>query len=320
VASRAGVSESVFTEVFSTVEECYRAAFEQGLELISGAVANAVERQQSWLERVRSGLVALLGFLDDEPLWAHALLLETPSSAAPTLECTQRLHGVLTGLLDQRSASDTETDSEPACADSARTPSALTAELVAGGVFSVIASNLLEGGGKLVELAPSLMAFIVAPYRGQAVARAEWEGRPCAGTQWQGEASGAGELPASTPALARTHARVSAAAIAPAAKLPIRATRRTTLVLRAIALAPYSNNREVAQAAGLADEGQTSKLLARLERKGVIANVGVGPARGEPNAWLLTPYGEGVLEQITSYYAAEPHDSVYRTARAGRRA
>ena len=62
-----------------------------------------------------------------------------------------------------------------------------------------------------------------------------------------------------------------------AAELPIRATHRTTLVLRAIARAPYSNNREVAQAAGLADEGQTSKLLARLERQGVIENVGVGP-------------------------------------------
>ena len=39
-------------------------------------------------------------------------------------------------------------------------------ELIVGGVFSVIRTSMLEGdGGKLVELAPSLMAFIVVPYR-----------------------------------------------------------------------------------------------------------------------------------------------------------
>ena len=74
-------------------------------------------------------------------------------------------------------------------------------------------------------------------------------------------------------------------------------------MLRAIAQAPYSNNREVAQAAGLADEGQTSKLLARLERQGVIENVGVGAARGEPNAWLLTPSGQRVLGLLGESFA-----------------
>jgi hypothetical protein len=85
-----------------------------------------------------------------------------------------------------------------------------------------------------------------------------------------------------------------------AAGLPIRVTHRTTLVLRAIMRSPYSNNRELAEAAGLIDEGQTSKLLARLQQRGVIKNVGLGAARGEPNAWLLTPRGERVLELIGS--------------------
>ena len=75
-------------------------------------------------------------------------------------------------------------------------------------------------------------------------------------------------------------------------------------MLRAIAQAPYSNNREIAQAAGLADEGQTSKLLARLERQGVIENVGIGAARGEPNAWLLTPSGRRAVELINESFAS----------------
>ena len=165
----------------------------------------------------------------------------------------------------------------------------LGGELVVGGVFSVIRTSMLEGDrGKLVELAPSLMAFIVAPYLGQAAAQAELEGRP----------SRVGEVSATKSNVTR------AQAISGAGELPVRATHRTTLVLRAIGRAPYSNNREVAQAAGLSDEGQTSKLLARLERQGVIENVGIGAMRGEPNAWLLTASGRRAVELLKESFDA----------------
>ena len=101
-----------------------------------------------------------------------------------------------------------------------------------------------------------------------------------------------------------TAASGRARAISRAVGLPVRATHRTTLVLRAIAQAPYSTNREVAQAAELADEGQASKLLARLERQGVIENVGLGPARGEPNAWVLTASGRRSVELINQSFAS----------------
>ena len=78
--------------------------------------------------------------------------------------------------------------------------------------------------------------------------------------------------------------------------LPVRATYRTTRVLEAIADRPRSNNREIADAAGLRDEGQTSKLLSRLEQRGLVENVGLGAAYGEPNEWLLTGAGRRVLE------------------------
>ena len=141
-----------------------------------------------------------------------------------------------------------------------------------------------------MPLAPQLMSFIVRPYLGQAAARAELAGSP---------------------------ARITDAG-SPAAQIPIRATHRTTLVLRAILTEPRSNNRQVADAAGLVDEGQTSKLLRRLERQGLIENVGVGIARGEPNAWLLTPYGERILERIESYHAPDGRGVQY-TERNGRR-
>jgi len=222
---------------------------------------------------VRSGLVALLGFFDDHPSWARLLVLEAPAGAGVTVECRQRLHDLLAGLLDHHQAADSPTGLP------LLTP-ALTGELIVGGVISVIRTSMLDHDRRqLMELAPSLMAFIVAPYFGQAAAQAELEGSPY----------GRSNTPAREPGLAR------ARAISRATKLPVRATHRTALVLQAIGQAPYSNNREIAQAAELVDEGQTSKLLTRLESRGVIENVGIGAARGEPNAWLLTPEGRRVL-------------------------
>ena len=280
MATRAGVSESVFREAFASVEECYRAAFEEGLSRLSRTVAAATAREDAWLERVRSGLVALLGFFDDERSWARLLLVEAPVAGTRVLRCEQRLLGVITQLL--------EGGGRQALSEPCPLPQ-MTAELVAGGTFAVIRARALEEPGEpLVELAPSLMAFIVRPYLGEVAARAELEGRPARSN----------EALEPEPKIAR------AQAISRAAELPIRATHRTTLVLRAIARAPYSNNREIAQAAGLTDEGQTSKLLARLERQGVIENVGLGSARGEPNAWVLTGLGRRAVELINETSAS----------------
>ncbi len=298
MTTRALVSENAFYEIFPTVEECYRAAFEHGLGRLSHALAQATAHEQAWLERVRAGLVALLGFFDDEPCWARLLVLETSLSGTVVFDCRRRVHELLAGLLD-RGIDAGDCGGRSRVGGSPILMATLTGELVIGGIFSVIRTSMLEeGASRLVELAPSLMAFIVAPYLGQAAAQAELEGK----------VAGAGEASRSEPQLAR------AQAISRAAELPIRATHRTMLVLRAIARAPYSNNREIAQAAGLADEGQTSKLLARLERKGVIENVGVGAARGEPNAWLLTSSGRDAVELIGESFVPRPRGASTRGA------
>jgi AcrR family transcriptional regulator len=289
VAARAGLSEKVFREVFATLEACYESAFDAGLERLARVVDEAAGREVAWLDRLRAGLVAFLGFLDDEPAWARLLIAPTPlADGVLGLRCQQRVLGVVTCLLDDHRPGPAG-ESGPRIAAAPGPESTLTAELLAGGAVSVIRAQLLNGQPKLlVGLAPSLMSFIVRPYLGDAAATAELEGRPATPSERLGQTSGEG------PA----HAR--AQAVSRATGLPIRATRRTTLVLHAIARAPYSNNREIAQAAGLADEGQASKLLARLERKGVIENVGVGAARGEPNAWLLTASGRRAVELLAA--------------------
>jgi DNA-binding MarR family transcriptional regulator len=73
-----------------------------------------------------------------------------------------------------------------------------------------------------------------------------------------------------------------------------RLTVRTHLVLTAVAEHAGASNRVIAAAAGVRDEGQISKLLARLKDRGLIHNT-AGVTAGFPKAWRLTPQGEALL-------------------------
>ena len=126
----------------------------------------AVAQRDSWLERVRAGLVAFLGFFDDRPELGQLLLLKAPTSESSlSLRCEQRVLGVLTGLLD---------NGAPLAAGEFMPEPQLISELVAGGVVAVVRKRLSHAAGeRLVELAPGLMAFLVAPYLGHETAREE---------------------------------------------------------------------------------------------------------------------------------------------------
>ena len=79
----------------------------------------------------------------------------------------QRVLNVLAGLLDDASP--------PAIAQLTYAP-ALSAQLIRGGVLSVIRSRMSDpegDGGPLVELAPPLTSFIAVAYLGQAAASEE---------------------------------------------------------------------------------------------------------------------------------------------------
>jgi DNA-binding MarR family transcriptional regulator len=291
VVTRAEVPQRAFYETSQSVEDCLSAAFEEGLARLTAAVQEAAGCEQRWLERVRAGLVALLGFLDDEPKLGRLLILEAFAAGAAALERRRREHEVLDGLLRERRAE--------AVAGRKPMPSpALVSELVLGGVFSVIHARMLEGdGGALVELAPSLMSFIVVPYLGQAAASAEFTGRSAAAEQPSRRVSEPSSIP-----------------------LPVPVSHRTTLVLRAIACAPRSSNREVAEAAGLGDEGQTSHLLRRLAQRGLIEKVAPRSGSRRENAWLLTPCGRRVIELLDLSAAVTPCAPARRSASVGRAA
>jgi DNA-binding MarR family transcriptional regulator len=69
-------------------------------------------------------------------------------------------------------------------------------------------------------------------------------------------------------------------------------------VLTFIGEHPGASNREVADGAGISDQGQISKLLTRLERLELVVNTGEGQTQGGSNSWHLTERGS-LVERAT---------------------
>jgi DNA-binding MarR family transcriptional regulator len=80
----------------------------------------------------------------------------------------------------------------------------------------------------------------------------------------------------------------------------VRLTYRTMCALAVIAAKPGLSNSEISERVGISDQGQISKLLARLARNGLIENTGRGWPRGTSNAWRLTPAGRRLERRIST--------------------
>jgi AcrR family transcriptional regulator/DNA-binding MarR family transcriptional regulator len=265
IVARSGVSRRTFYELFEDREDCFLAAFDQALGQAAQSVFAAYSGERIWTARVRAGLTALLCFLDEEPDEGRLCVVEAVAGGERARERRREVLEALTAAVDEGRAL-----SKPG-----REPPPLTAEGVVGAVLGVIHARMLaRTPGSLVDLANPLMGTIVLPYLGLAAAQKELA-RP------QPEHSG--------------HAPRSRND--PLKDLDMRLTYRTVRVLLAVGAQPGASNRQVADNAGVADQGQISKLLTRLEALGLIQNTGQGPAKGEPNAWTLTPKGHD-LEQV----------------------
>jgi AcrR family transcriptional regulator len=259
VVERAGVSRRTFYELFEDREDCFLAALGEALERVAARVAPAHLASGRWRERVRAALTALLEYLDEEPHMARLLVVETLAAGHRSLERRTR---VLAHVIAAVAEGGDDAKAAPAA-------TRLTAEGVVGAVLSLIHNRLLgESDERLIALVNPLMSMIVLPYLGPAAARRELE-RPVRKTPVRGR-------PVDGNPLRELHMRL---------------TYRTVRVLVTVASHPGASNRAIADASGITDQGQISKLLARLERLGLIGNTGAPSGRGEPNAWRLTQLG-----------------------------
>jgi AcrR family transcriptional regulator len=278
VVARSGVSRRTFYELFEDREACFLAAFDDAVARIAERVLPAYAGEKRWRERVRAALAALLDFLDEEPEVGRLCVVEALAAGPRALERRTRVVEAVKRAVDE-GRGEMNRARLPA-----REPPALTAEGVVGSVSSVLHARLAETPprqgpagpeGSFAQLLNPLMGMIVLPYLGAAAAAKEVD-RP----------------PPKRPARPRGTGRD------PLRELDMRLTYRTVRVLLAISQSPGASNRALAEASGVADQGQISKLLSRLQALGLIENTGAGPQRGEPNAWQLTPKGQQVGQAI----------------------
>jgi AcrR family transcriptional regulator/DNA-binding MarR family transcriptional regulator len=311
VIARARVSRRLFYELFADVEDCLLATFEWAVGQARAVAIEACHDERDWRGQMRAGLAALLRFFDRQPLLAQLCLVHAAGGGRLVLERRSQLIAELAEAVDRgRELRKGE-----------NAPSGVVAEGVVGAVLSVLYTRVLahasggiearslpsaetrsgdgaaprsaddgearsaDRGDGLIELYGELMSMIVLPYLGAAAAAKETR-RPAPSPVAFADEPG----PIAVPASEHVGARL---------------TYRTVLVLRAIAELPAGSNREVAERAGIVDQGQISKILTRLEYQGLVVNRGGnGPARGAPNSWWLTKQGEALERDLRERPAA----------------
>lgn len=287
ITSRARVSRRTFYELFVNRETCLAAMLDEVVGLIAAEVKAAVAQAAvesetgglAWRGRIRAGLAAILQFLDREPGVARACIVELARGGPLVLERREAIFDRLAAALDEGHEGSARGAQQ----------GALTAEGLVGAAHAIVYARVLRGErAPLSGLVGELMSMIVLPYLGPAAARREQAGR--------GTRAAAGRV-------SGTAARV---AEDPLDGVAMRLTYRTARVLECVAELSAQgsdpSNREVADHAGIVDAGQVSKLLARLQRLGLLANRGQGArAKGEPNAWALTPRGRQVTQSIRGH-------------------
>jgi AcrR family transcriptional regulator len=273
VVTRSGVSRRTFYELFEDRDRCLLVAFDHAVERAAAAVlpiyaAAAENHEGAWEVQIRAGLGALLAFLDEEPELGGLLVVDALAAEQRVLERRARVVRALVDAVHRGARGAT----------GART-ARIVAEGAVGAVLAVIHARLLDPGPRLLSgLLNPLMGIVVLPYLGPAAAARE---------------------------LARPRPRVRRRAATPADPLrglEMRLTYRTVRVLLAIselsAQGCHPSGRQVADASGISDQGQMSKLLARLHHLGLIRNDAAARGKGEPNAWTLTPKGRDVEHAI----------------------
>jgi AcrR family transcriptional regulator len=276
ITTRARVSRRTFYDLFANREECLLAVLEDTIARLTAELEAEGLDEFVWRERVRMGLWRILCFFDREPALARLCVVQSGRGNECVLERREELLAALARVVDAGRKESLR----------ARECPPLAAEGVVGAALSILYTRLLKRDERpLGELLGELMSLIVLPYLGSAAARRE-RTRPA---------------PAAPARVAHPLGRRAQESIEdPLAQIPMRMTYRTARVLEDVLENPGVSNRVVAEHAEISDQGQVSKLMARLERLGLLHNTGAGHIRGESNAWQLTAIGLKVTQSIRS--------------------
>lgn len=273
VARRAGVSRTALAEQFGCLGDCFFALVDQMLERATVLIAEAFDREASWTDGVLAGLEALLDFLDSEPTWARACLLEAVAPPpSPAFQLRVQALDRLGLLIDREARKGLSLE---------RQPTASMPEATITSVLGILRRRLLSGEvPPFVGLLGQLAEVVVAPYFGHSVAAqaaSRGHDRALALLEQSSVSSVRGDV--EVPSMLR-HA----------------SAHRLRECVRYLAENPEASNQAVAAGIGISHTGQVSMLLGRLYNAGLLVKDSGGA--GRPNAWRLSPYGIEVMRAL----------------------
>ena len=166
VLDRTGVYRQAFYDNFADKDDCYLQAYDAGVGQLEELLVAAAAGETSWTGKLRSGLGALLDFLEAEPDRGRALIVEVHAAGAEALAKRTAAMQRISSFLDQAREE----------AGGGESPPPIAGEGIAAGIHAVIHSRLATGatdGFRL--LLPEFMYFAVLPYFGAELAGAEMQ-------------------------------------------------------------------------------------------------------------------------------------------------
>jgi len=160
----AGISRTTFYAMFDDKEACFLAAYDNAVDVLVRQIAAAYEAEESWPERVRAGLAALLEAFAAEPELGRLALVDV-GAAGPA---AQRRHRAalqrLTPLFDEGR------DFVPG----GRGLPANTSRMAIGAVAGLISDELAAGRAEqLPDLLSDVLFATLVPYIGPEAAARE---------------------------------------------------------------------------------------------------------------------------------------------------
>lgn len=155
IVELAAVSRPTFYEHFESKEQCFAAAYEDGVDRLVAAVEVATRVERGWVAQLSAGLRAGLDLLAASPALAYLLLVESLAAARPArLEHERSLERLARALRPP-----------PAELAGGEAVSAETARLLAGGLASHLGGRVLAGEAeRLPESHELLLGYLLAPF------------------------------------------------------------------------------------------------------------------------------------------------------------
>ncbi len=163
VLTAANVARATFYKHFQDKHDCFLEAYDLSAEQVIGQVTSGCDGQLPWLERMESGLAALVDVFAQDPALARMVMVEAAMAGSDARR--RQLQAI---------AKFAELMEEGREAVSDRTLPANTSTMAASAVSGLIFDELLGGRAEqLPRLMPDLLFAMLVPYVGPQAAAEE---------------------------------------------------------------------------------------------------------------------------------------------------